>query len=49
MLREIREGLRFVAGNGVLRSLAAADIFLAMGSRMLVVVYLIYLNEEVGF
>lgn len=49
LLREIREGLRFVAGSGVLRSLAAGDVFLAMGSRMLSVVYLIYLNEEVGF
>ena len=49
LLREIREGLRFVAGNSLLRSLAAGDVFLAMGSRMLSVVYLIYLNEEVGF
>ncbi len=49
LLREIRSGARYVASNPVLRSLAAGDAFLAMGSRMIGVAYLLWLNQEVGW
>ncbi len=49
IFHEIHEGLSYVARSSLLRSLAAADVFLAFGSRMVGVVFLLYLNEEVGF
>lgn len=49
IFREIRDGAAYVARSPVLRSIAAGDIFLAMGSRMISVAYLLWLNQEVGF
>lgn len=49
LTREIREGITYVAGSPVLRSLAAGDAFLAVGTRMIGVAYLLWLNQEVGF
>lgn len=49
MLVEAREGLRVVARNPVVRSLAVANVILSCASRIVGVVFLLYLYREVGF
>ncbi len=47
--REAKEGARVVLSNGVLRSLAVAESLQAMSERVLTTVFLLYLNDEIGF
>ncbi|MBA4180310.1 MAG: MFS transporter [Anaerolinea sp.] len=47
--REARDGLRVVARDPVVRSLAVANVTLSCASRMVGVVFLLYLYREVGF
>jgi predicted MFS family arabinose efflux permease len=46
---EIREGVQLVARAPILRSLAVTNMIRMASARMLSVVYLLYLNREVGF
>ncbi len=46
---EIREGVQLVARTPLLRSLAVTNMVRMASARMLSVVYLLYLNREVGF
>ena len=46
---EIREGIVLVAQTPLLRSLAVTNLIRMLSTRMLGVVYLLYLNREVGF
>jgi MFS family permease len=46
---EIREGVQLVARTPILRSLAVTNLIRMLSGRMLGVVYLLYLNREVGF
>jgi MFS family permease len=47
--REAREGLLMVGRNPILRSIAVANAMLMCSSRVLTVVFLLYLYREVGF
>ncbi|MCA9821170.1 MAG: MFS transporter, partial [Dehalococcoidia bacterium] len=47
--REVSEGIRTVAGNGVLRALLIANMFTEAGSKMISVLYLLYLVDVLGF
>ncbi len=49
ILIEAREGLQVVRENPLLRSLAGANVLLQLGGSMLSVVFLLYLNRELGF
>jgi len=49
IVREAREGLQLVAREPVLRSLAAASVLAMSGSNIVGVVFLLYLNRELGF
>jgi len=46
---EALEGARVVARDGVLRSLAIAESIQSMAERVLTTVFLLYLNDELGF
>ena len=46
---EAKAGARIVARDGVLRSLAFAEAVQAMAGQFITVVYLLYLNRELGF
>ena len=46
---EIREGIQLVARTPILRSLAVTNLIRMLSTRMLGVVYLLYLNRELGF
>jgi MFS family permease len=46
---EAVEGMRVVATNGVLRSLAIAEAIQSMAEKVLTTVFLLYLNDELGF
>jgi len=46
---EAIEGARVVAGDGVLRSLAVAEAIQSMAEKVLTTVFLLYLNDELGF
>jgi MFS family permease len=48
VLREIREGLGFVFGNGVLRALAGCAASLGFFNAILEVVLLLYIAQELG-
>lgn len=49
ILHEAREGMHVVIRQPLLRSLAVSNTLLKASQRMLVVVFLIYLNRELGF
>jgi predicted MFS family arabinose efflux permease len=49
LLVESMEGLRAVIGNPVLRMLTVATVIVAMGQRIVGVLFLIYLVDDVGF
>jgi MFS family permease len=49
MLHEAREGMQVVLRQPLLRSLAASNILLSASQRMVGVVFLLYLNRELGF
>lgn len=49
MRRELSEGIRAVAGNGILRALLIANMFTEAGSRMIGVLFLLYLVDDAGF
>lgn len=46
---EAVEGARVVASDGVLRSLAIAEAIQSMAEKVLTTVFLLYLNDELGF
>jgi MFS family permease len=47
--REAQEGAGFVLSHGVLRSLALAEGLQALAEKVLTTVFLLYLNQELGF
>ncbi len=47
--REIGEGLRLVAGDPVLRALAGSNAVVNFGYRVVGTVFLLYVNQELGF
>lgn len=47
--REAREGLRVIGHHPIVRSLTIANAILSCASRMLTVVFLLYLYREAGF
>lgn len=49
ILREARDGMHVVIREPLLRSLAMSNILLNASQRMLGVVFLLYLNRELGF
>lgn len=49
LVREAVEGIRAVWASPVIRSLALASVFTMAGTRILSVVYLLYLSRELGF
>jgi MFS family permease len=49
ILREIKEGVRFVFGNPVLRALGTSTAIFALSGRMFSAVFLFYLAGDLGF
>jgi MFS family permease len=49
IVREAFEGMRLVARSPLLRAFAGANIILQMSTRMVGVVFLLYLTRDVGF
>lgn len=49
LAREALEGVRAVVSSPVIRSLALANLLVAAGGQIISVVYLLYLNRELGF
>ncbi len=47
--RELSEGFRAVAGNAMLRALLIANMFTEAGSKMISVLFLLYLVNDAGF